>query len=151
MTGQFLKLPAQISDYAAHFSYAQANFQIISPNTKQFQIKVCTLQCTIFFIHVCHWRIYLGVACPAHAPPPSPPRVQILSFRHTKFLKRNHLGSPRPSYEVHAPLQEILDPPLYQGGHSTGKTGNLVITFSRQKKHRKFRYNTGKIWTTQGL
>ena len=40
-------------------------------------------------------------ACPAHAPL----KVQILSFRHTKFSKRNHLGSPRP-------LREILDPPL---------------------------------------
>ena len=38
-------------------------------------------------------------ACPAHAPP----RVPILSFLHTKFPKRNHLGSPRPPYEVHAP------------------------------------------------
>ena len=32
-----------------------------------------------------------------------------------------------------------------------GKTGNLLITFSRQRKHREFRYNTGKIWTTQGI
>ena len=38
-----------------------------------------------------------------------------------------------------------------QGGHGTGKTGNLVITFSRQGKHREFSYNTGKIWTTQGI
>ena len=38
---------------------------------------------------------------------------------------------------------------ILQGGHSTGKTGNLVITFSRQGKHREFRYNTVKIWTTQ--
>ena len=38
-----------------------------------------------------------------------------------------------------------------QGGHGTGKTGNLVITFSRQGKHGEFRYNTGKIWTTQGI
>ena len=38
-----------------------------------------------------------------------------------------------------------------QGGHGTGKTGNLVINFSRQGKHREFRYNTGKIRTTQGI
>ena len=41
-----------------------------------------------------------------------PLRVQILSFRHIKFLKRNRLGSPRLPYEVNAPLREILDPPL---------------------------------------
>ena len=27
---------------------------------------------------------------------------------------------------------------LIQGGHSTGKTGNLAINFSRQGKHREF-------------
>ena len=37
-----------------------------------------------------------------------------------------------------------------QGGHGTGKTGNLVITFSRQGKHREFCYNTGKVFKTQG-
>ena len=37
------------------------------------------------------WRIYID-SCPAHAPP----RVQILSFWHTKFWKCNRLGSPRP-------------------------------------------------------
>ena len=37
---------------------------------------------------------------------------QILSFWHTNFLKRSHLGSWCPPYEVGAPLQEILDPPL---------------------------------------
>ena len=31
--------------------------------------------------------------CPARAPPP---RVPILSFWHTKFLKHNRLGSPHP-------------------------------------------------------
>ena len=39
-------------------------------------------------------------------------RVQILSFRQTKFSKCNCLGNPRPPYEVHAPLWGILDPPL---------------------------------------
>ena len=38
-----------------------------------------------------HWRIYIG-NCPVHAPL----RVQILSFWHTKFSKRNRLRSPHP-------------------------------------------------------
>ena len=38
----------------------------------------------------------------------------------------------------------------FQGGHGTGKTGNLVLTFSRQGKHREFCCNTGKIFETQG-
>ena len=43
----------------------------------------------------------------------------------------------------------------YQGGHGTGKTGNLAVNFSRQGKHREFSKfiflhgengtNTGKI------
>ena len=37
-----------------------------------------------------------------------------------------------------------------QGGHGTGKTGNLVITFSRQGKHREFCFDTGKNFETQG-
>ena len=37
-----------------------------------------------------------------------------------------------------------------QGGHGTGKTGNLILDFSRQGKHRKFSCNTGKIFETQG-
>ena len=36
-----------------------------------------------------------------------------------------------------------------QGSHGTGKTGNLVLTFSRQGKHREFCCNTGKIIETQ--
>ena len=41
-----------------------------------------------------------------------------------------------------------------QGGHSTGKTGNLVLTFSRQGKHREFCSDTGKnllTWKIFGL
>ena len=44
---------------------------------------------------------------------------------------------------------------LIQGGHGTGKTGNLAVNFSRQGKHREFSKfnflhrencgNTGKI------
>ena len=37
-----------------------------------------------------------------------------------------------------------------QGGHGTGKTGNLVLTFSRQGKHREFCCDTGKVFETQG-
>ena len=42
---------------------------------------------------------------------------------------------------------------LQQGGHGTGKTGktgNLVLTFSRQGKHREFGSDTGKNLLTQG-
>ena len=39
-------------------------------------------------------------------------------------------------------LPEIVTP--MQGGHGTGKTGNLVINFSRQGKH------MGNLGTTQG-
>ena len=41
----------------------------------------------------------------------------------------------------------------HQGGHGTGKTGktgNLVLTFSRQGKHREFCSDTGKNLPTQG-
>ena len=39
---------------------------------------------------------------------------------------------------------------ISQGGLGTGKTGNLVLTFSRQGKHREFCSNTGKNLLTQG-
>ena len=39
---------------------------------------------------------------------------------------------------------------MIQGGHDTGKTGNLVLTFSRQGKHREFCSETGKNLLTQG-
>ena len=39
---------------------------------------------------------------------------------------------------------------LAQGGHGIGKTGNLVLTFSRQGKHREFCFDTGKNSETQG-
>ena len=56
-----------------------------------------------------HW--WIQGPHPAHAPLRDP----ILSFRHTNFTKHSCLGSPRPPYEVHAPLREILDPPLLLG------------------------------------
>ena len=37
---------------------------------------------------------------------------------------------------------------LTQGGHGTGKTRNLVLTFSRQGKHREFCFDTEKFWDT---
>ena len=36
----------------------------------------------------------------------------------------------------------------FQGGHGTGKTGNLAVNFSRQGKHREFsklNFYTGKM------
>ena len=39
---------------------------------------------------------------------------------------------------------------LKQGGHGTGKTGNLILNFSRQGKHREFCFDTGKNFETQG-
>ena len=53
-------------------------------------------------------------------------------------------------------LQDLDDTPAtvrtkqMQGGHGTGKTGNLVLTFSRQGKHREFCSDTGKNLLTQG-
>ena len=44
----------------------------------------------------------------------------------------------------------LLECILFQGGHSTGKTGNLVLSFSRQGKHREFVSDTGKNLLTQG-
>ena len=44
----------------------------------------------------------------------------------------------------------FADSSTVQGGHGTGKTGNLVLTFSRQGKHREFCSDTGKNLLTQG-
>ena len=43
------------------------------------------------------------------------------------------------------PLIVILFCGQFQGGHGPGKTGNLGLTFSRQRKHREFCCNTGKV------
>ena len=56
---------------------------------------------------------------------------------HVKFLCANAMVTRR----------------MDQGGHGTGKTGktgNLVLTFSRQGKHREFHSDTGKNLLTQG-
>ena len=56
---------------------------------------------------------------------------------------------------VQARITKICKILLIQGGHGTGKTGNLAVNFSRQGKHREFSKfnflhrencgNTGKI------
>ena len=67
------------------------------------------------FVVPIHWRIYGGRA--QHMPPL---RVQILSFRHKKFLKRNRLRSQRPPTRSTPP---------------TGNTGSATaIVDFRQKK-----------------
>ena len=58
--------------------------------------------------------------------------------------KAREVSVPRKELFVEA---EVL---IGQGGHGTGKTGNLVLNFSRQGKHREFCCNTGKILETQG-
>ena len=55
-----------------------------------------------------------------------------------------------PCYFSPLSVRDSLVPLELQGGHGTGKTGNLVLTFSRQGKHREFCCNTGKIFETQG-
>ena len=37
-----------------------------------------------------------------------------------------------------------------QGGHGTGKTGSLILTFSRQGKNREFCSDTGENLLIQG-
>ena len=60
-----------------------------------------------------------------------------------------------PDYDIWSILAQLFyfpqpnwDP--LQGGYGTGKTGNLVLTFSRHGKHREFCCNTGKFFETQG-
>ena len=36
-------------------------------------------------------------------------------------------------------VNNLSFPGYSQGGHGTGKTGNLAVNFSRQRKHREFR------------
>ena len=54
------------------------------------------------------------------------------------------------TYNLIWEVRKSNDVELNQGGHGTGKTGNLVLTFSRQGKHREFCCNTGKVFETQG-
>ena len=62
--------------------------------------------------------------------------MNINEFRH-QISGRNRELTTQRSYRK-------------QGGHGTGKTGNLVVTFSRQGKHREFYFDTGKNSETQG-
>ena len=59
-------------------------------------------------------------------------------------LAEKHLSRPKNRKTMPVLLTVILFIIHYQGGFGTGKTGNLVITFSRQGKHRE-------IWTTRGI
>ena len=50
-------------------------------------------------------------------------------------------------------FQNFIGSSILQGDHGTGKTGktrNLVLTFSRQGKHGEFCSDTGKNLLTQG-
>ena len=71
-------------------------------------LKILTFiyYCEELLIFCRHWWIQGGAAS-VH-----PLRVQILSFRHTNFMKHSHLGSWRPPMRLAPPLQEILDLPL---------------------------------------
>ena len=58
---------------------------------------------------------------------------------------------PSPSHSTSNHWSHVLSRGTpSQRGHGSGKTGNLVLTFSRQGKHREFCYNTGKVFETQG-
>ena len=57
-------------------------------------------------------------------PGQPPPRVQILSFRHTKFLKRNRLRSPRPPTRSY-------DPPL---PYIWGEPWDTFVSFLQMEK-----------------
>ena len=59
---------------------------------------------TVRLILLCHLSMVDCGGVPGTRSPSQ--RVQILCFWHTKFPKRNHLGSPRPP-------MDILDPPLF--------------------------------------
>ena len=63
--------------------------------------------------------------------------------------------SERLSFQLHQCFLWVHRVVLVQGGHGTGKTGNLAVNFARQGKHREFSKfiflhrengaNTGKI------
>ena len=68
-------------------------------------------------------------------------------FVPRKFLEVGKLDFSSPRIEPKAIYDYLLNfkkvtPKLtgkqMQGGHGTGKTGNLVLTFSRRGKHREF-------------
>ena len=71
------------------------------------------------------------VADPGGAPPARAPlQVQILSFWHTNFLKRSHLGSWRPPHEVGAPHGESWIRYCYQ-------MGGFMFMIQKQSRRRE--------------
>ena len=56
----------------------------------------------------------------------------ILSFLHTFLSKSAHIGGPRPQW-VHAPLREILDPPLAMEDRIDGHFPSLLLVLSREQ------------------
>ena len=76
-----------------------------------------------------HWRRNTCAVEPSHTV------TSVAAFS----LSLSHRAVHRP---VTIPTPSSLK--HVQGGHGTGKTGNLVLTFSRQGKHREFCSDTGK-------
>ena len=70
-----------------------------------------------------------------------------IDHRHLKTKSSAHSRSSSAHSQQHSSQQVSRN---LQGGHGTGKTGNLTLTFSRQGKHREFCCDTGKIVETQG-
>ena len=56
------------------------------------------LICSKFIYYCLHWGVPCDIGGSRGRARRTPPRVQVLSFRHTKFLKRNRLGSRRLPY-----------------------------------------------------
>ena len=81
--------------------------------------------------------------------------VVALNYQENDKLMTNFIQRPIDEQQQIAEQQEqemqIQMEQVIQGGHDTGKTGNLTINFSRQGKHREFRHNMGKFLTTGNL
>ena len=117
----------------------------------------------IFFISFKQWLFccndkFISFLCPPEnvSNPTKLNMILSLSTSSEPFIdKRQHrtLLNQAP----HLRFLKASPPPrttnIQQGGHGTGKTGktgNLVLTFSRQGKHREFCSGTGKNLLTQG-
>ena len=74
---------------------------------------------------------------------------------HSSRMRTARSSSCHGGVSTHTPALEQV-PPLEQAPpagwprHRENKTGNLVLTFSRQGKHREFCFGTGKNFETQG-
>ena len=71
------------------------------------------------------------------------PRVRTdilhqLGMKNTKWY--NHYCSQISTYctQIQLRTEHRIHLVIVQGGHGTGKTGNLAVNFSRQGKHREF-------------